>query len=302
MVPMRGGVRTWLSSLILRGDVKAFIERTRERLTSLDLPVVITDVYGIRSILAPWDRRGLDETFSREFHRKEFKALARVIRPGDVVFDVGANIGLVSVYMHRLCKPNGSLYAFEPVEDTFWMLMETLALNRCVSVHPFHLAISDRRGKLTMNIFDRQHSEFNSLGRPAMPGLDGKKVRPSTVQKVPTDTLDHFCESQGVERIDFLKVDVEGFEKQVFEGGRELLRNRRIKSISFEISQDPLRGAGTKPCEVFGALETVGYRSFRYNEVNDSFEGPVNDSSEYYDIFFASYDDFPGLPSVAGKL
>ena len=299
---MRGGVRTWLSSLILRGDVKAFIERTRERLTSVDLPVVITDGYGIRSILAPWDRRGLDEMFSRDFHRKEFKALARLIRPGDVVFDVGANIGLVSVYMHRLCKPNGSIYAFEPVEDTFWMLMETLALNRCASVRPFQLAISDRRGKITMNIFDRQYSEFNSLGRPTMPGLDGKKVRPNTVQQVTTDTLDHFCESHGIERIDFLKVDVEGFEKQVFAGAYQLLKDRRIKSISFEISQDPLQGAGTKPREVFEALEAVGYRSFRYNEVEDNFEGPVNDSSEYYEIFFASCDDFPDLPGVANKL
>jgi FkbM family methyltransferase len=240
--------------------------------------------------------------FSRDFHRKEFKALARLIRPGDIVFDVGANIGLVCVYMHRLCNPNGSIYAFEPVEDTFWMLMETLALNRCDSVRPLQLAISDRRGKITMNIFDRQHSEFNSLGRPTMPGLDGKKVRPNTIQEVPTDTLDHFCESQGIGHIDFLKVDVEGFEKQVFEGAHQLLRNRRIKSISFEISQDPLQGAGTKPCEVFEALEAFGYRSFRYNEVEDSFEGPVTDCSEYYEIFFASHDDFPGLSSAASKL
>jgi FkbM family methyltransferase len=187
------------------------------------------------------------------------------------------------------------------VEDTFWMLMETFALNRCVSVRPFQLAISDRMGKITMNIFDRQHSEFNSLGRPIMPGLDGKKIRPNTVQEVPTDTLDHFCESQRIEHIDFLKVDVEGFEKQVFVGAHQLLKDRRIKSISFEIAQAPLQGAGTKPREVFEALEAVGYRSFRYNEVENKFEGPINDSSEYYENFFASYDDFQGLPTVIIK-
>lgn len=254
-------------------------------------PVVLEDAYGIRFVLYPWDRRPIDTLLSREFYRSEFKGIGKLLRPGDTVFDVGASIGLHSVFMSRLITPSGSLYAFEPVPDTYWMLRETLALNRCGNVVPLQLAVSDKVGAVTMNLFELQYCDYNTMGCPVMPGLDGQPVRPSTSTLVESQTLDNFCLQEGIDRVDFLKVDVEGFEKHVLTGSQGLLAHERIGLISFEISEDPLKGAGVVAQEVFQLLESYGYRSYRFNELSEAFEGPIRDSKEYYQVYFASKSD-----------
>jgi FkbM family methyltransferase len=252
-------------------------------------PMIFEDVLGIRFIRYPWDRRPVDRLLSRDFYKSELQAISRLVQAGNTVFDVGASIGLHSVFMSRLIAPAGRVYAFEPVPDTYWMLRETLALNRCESVIPFELAISDKVGTITMNVFDVQYCEYNTMGLPEMPSLQRGRVRPKTAVEVRCDTLDNFCDTKGIEKINLLKVDVEGFEKHVFVGGRKLLGEQRIKFISFEISQDPLKGAGIMPQEVFEVLESYGYQSYRFNLLTNAFEGPVRDSTEYYQVYFASW-------------
>ena len=129
------------------------------------------------------------------------------------------------------------------------------------------------------------------MGRPVYAGADGVPVASSTPMDVPCTTLDDFCAAREIARIHFLKVDVEGYERDVFRGAAGLLRERRIDFITFEISQIPLKGAGLTARETFAILEEHGYPSYRFDEQTERFEGPVKDSSEVWTNYFASWKE-----------
>jgi hypothetical protein len=70
-----------------------------------------------------------------------------------------------------------------------------------------------------------------------------------------------------------------------------LLRERRVDYICFEISQEPLKGAGVSSRSSFEALEAHGYLAYRFDEANGCFHGPIQDTSEYWVNFYASWID-----------
>jgi FkbM family methyltransferase len=265
-------------------------EERRIRRQIKDAPVVLEDACGVRFILYPWDRPSARFYASRVGDRHTFRAMSVLIRPGDVVFDVGAYIGIYSVIASRLCLERGKVVAFEPVPATHQRLRETIALNEVGNVVPVQQAVCDQVGTVTMNVFEPRYAVWNSLGKPLM--LDGnRRIAPTGRVEVPATTLDHFCSDAGIERINFLKVDVEGFEKFVFCGAQQLLQNRRIDCICFEISQDPLKGAGVEAREVFNVLGDCGYSSYRFRWDGKGFDGPFDDSTDYWANYFASWRD-----------
>ncbi|MCU1242653.1 MAG: putative methyltransferase [Candidatus Acidoferrum typicum] len=256
-----------------------------------DATMVLRDVHGIRFVLYPFDRPNLLNLVRRCYDVAEFQAVPRLARPGNIAIDVGANVGLYTVLLSRLCGPEGRVWAFEPVPETYWRLRETLALNRCENVFPVQAALCAESGSARMNLFEPQFAEWNSLGRPSMLGSNRKPITPHQSIEVPAFNLDRFCEAEGIERINFLKVDVEGFELAVFQGAKRLLEQQRVDYICFEISQAPLRGAGVTSREIFAALEAYGYGAYRFEVKTGAFQGPVRDTSEEWLNFFASWRD-----------
>ena len=252
---------------------------------------IVRDVHGIRFVLYPFDRANLLSLVRRPNDVAEFQAIPLLVRPGNVALDLGANVGLYSVLLSRLCGPEGRVWAFEPVPETYWRLCETLALNRCGNVTAVQEAVYETDGVVRVNVFEPEFSEWNTLGKPAMRANDGSPILPKTAIDVPSVALDQFCEREGIERIHFLKVDVEGFEVSVFVGAQRLLREHRVDYICFEISQEPLKGAGLASKRVFEALELHGYNVYHFEKKSGRFEGPIHDTSEFWANFFASWRD-----------
>jgi len=253
--------------------------------------VILEDDHHVRFVLYPWDQPQMLKLIHRSFDNAEFQAISHLVRAGDVAFDVGANVGEYSVLLSRQCGAAGRVWAFEPVPDTHWRLRETLALNRCGNVTPVQAAVCDKAGTVRMNLFEPQYSAWNTLGMPKMITPEGNRVSPATSVDVPSCTLDEFCDSEKIAKVNFLKVDVEGFERAVFQGATRLLRERRVDCICFEISQEPLKGAGANSRSIFEALETHGYLAYRFDEANGNFHGPIRDTSEYWENFYASWID-----------
>lgn len=251
-------------------------------------PHVVEDDTGFRFVFHDYMRPYTKNLLCRAATAGQYDAIRTLIHPGDTVFDVGAHIGRFSIFADKLVGETGCIYAFEPVPSTYWALRECLALNRAQHVIAEQAAICDRVGIAEMNCFAPEFSSWNSLGKPTMKTPTGQSVAPAERVPVPALTLDCICERNGIDRIDFLKVDVEGFEAAVFRGAERLLRERRISRICFEISQAPLVGAGSTPREVFNALESHGYRVYQYNEEQRRFDGPIRDSSAFWANYYAS--------------
>jgi FkbM family methyltransferase len=252
---------------------------------------VVEDVFGFRFVLQSYERAQALVLLEREHDCALLRAMTRLIQPGDVVFDLGAHIGEISVPAARMCGPQGKVFAFEPAPESCARLQENLKLNNSTNIHVEPVALGERAGIVQMNIFPAAYSGWNSMGRPVYAGADGVPVASSTPVAVPCTTLDDFCAGQGIARIHFLKVDVEGYERDVFRGAARLLGERQIDCICFEISQIPLRGAGRTAQETFAILEEHGYTSYSFDERTERFEGPVKDSSEAWTNYFASWKE-----------
>src|SRR3990167_1833594 len=253
-------------------------------------PVILEDIYGIKSILYPWDTTPLEKLISRKIYREEIAAIKKLVRAGDIIFDVGANVGFISCFLAKIIGKNGKVYGFEPVAETFHELKENLAINRLENVLVYRLAIFNEKQSIMMNLFEQKYSSWNSLGKPKF-----KELSPTRQEEVPTETLDNFCQDNEIERINFLKIDAEGFDKYVLLGAEELLRGKKIEYLSFEISEIPLKGSGVKAKEIFDVLKSCGYQSYKFDLGQDKFVGPVDDSNEFLKNYYASYHDLAKL-------
>ena len=129
-------------------------------------------------------------------------------------------------------------------------------------IHPQCLALSDRIGEVTFYEYgsEGEGSLINSLVPNArFPARFGYESQVITVQST---TLDHFCASHGIDRLDFLKIDVEGAELSVLKGSADMLRRRKIMAVYFEFNDlEPEVGAtGGSLMPVACYLDGFGFR------------------------------------------
>jgi len=150
------------------------------------------------------------------------EALAELLKPGQTVYDVGANIGFFTILCSRLVGPQGRVYAFEPIPQNLATLRHNVALNGLHNVTIIEQALSSSTG--TAEMFVSPWSAFHSLNVEGATKQDdhGPQVGEITVQTV---TLDEFVRGEGVRAPDLVKIDVEGAELIVLAGMGETLRS-----------------------------------------------------------------------------
>jgi FkbM family methyltransferase len=155
--------------------------------------------------------------------------LASLTTPDSVCLDVGANVGPVTLALSRLC-PRGAVHAFEPTAESFAFLERNVAANGASNVSAYRLALSDHAGTATIQ-YD-----------PAAAGAAfiSEHLSAGVPQDVPLDTLDAWAAAAGLERLDFVKIDVEGCELQVLDGGRATLARFR-PALVVEVNPVTLR-------------------------------------------------------------
>ena len=183
-------------------------------------------------------------------------------KPGEsrTAFDIGANVGAFSCYIASL-GPH-TVHAFEPIPETFCRFKTNLISNGLLSRCRLNcLAVGWRRDLVTFRIQEASPAT-NRMAVPA----DQRVSEATSTQVIAAIDLDGYCQSQGVEFIDFLKVDVEGMEPYVLQGARALLKERRIAAILIEICPANLRAVGLSPDHLYREFETARYSPHVLNE------------------------------------
>lgn len=146
------------------------------------------------------------------------EAFATHIKPGQVVYDVGSNVGFMTLVSSKLVGPTGTVIAFEPSRETARQLAAQVKVNDLKNVIVKNCAVSDREGVSRLNI--DSFSDMARLDDPASGNGEG-----SLFEQVATTTLDKVAMEHPAP--DFLKIDVEGAEMMVLNGATRLLRDRR---------------------------------------------------------------------------
>jgi FkbM family methyltransferase len=216
---------------------------------AVDLDFVFQLPCGVRMWLPDYPRDLVQREIGagRKFYEQEIlEALRDYIPEKACILDIGANIGNHSVYWATQCGAS-RIFAFEPIGEIFRILQRNIDLNglRDVVV-PFACALSDSDASLDICLYNRRN-----LGATAL--------RKATDGKVPARALDSI--PLQVDHIDFVKIDVEGFEWFVLRGARETFRRLRPPHVLIEIM--------SKRKKVDGLLREMGYSLIREFDGNN---------------------------------
>jgi FkbM family methyltransferase len=163
-----------------------------------------------------YDASGL--ALNRTYEPEQTALIKKNVKKESIALDIGANIGYYSLLFATICK---KVYAFEPERENYELLKRNIDLNHFGDrITTERKALSDHEGKLTLNL-DRYNFGGHSIIAPRH--LEGTE----TVSGVRLD--DYF---KNKEKPDYIKIDVEGYEKTVIRGGKQIFRNAKL--ILFE--------------------------------------------------------------------
>ena len=189
------------------------------------------------------------------FERSTHAALQKLIRPGDTVFDVGANIGAHTLGIARSVGPTGSVYAFEPTDVAFGRLKRNLALNPELKLrtraHEILLA-EEATAPLEPEIYASWPLNTDDSVHPKHRG------KLATALHASVDTLDRFVQREAIDRLDLIKIDVDGHEYPVLKGALKTLARFRpvlVMEISPYVHNEQKHGFGA----LVGLLRDAGY-------------------------------------------
>ena len=206
---------------------------------------------------------------SHEVHLQEI--LKKYITKDAIVFDVGSNMGYVSIAMSKLVGNKGKVFAFEAIPDTAKRCKRQLELNNCNNVQLIDKALSDEFTKVEFRIPDRgdAHSMASMVWHKNV-----KDVKCIEIDTIVIDLEEQFKDLSP----SFLKIDVEGSEGKVILGMKQLIK-RCNPVIFIECSK-----AGRK--HVWNTLKTLNYSCFRAEDIKIEIKD--------FEIYFSN--DFLWMP------
>ena len=214
------------------------------------------EVFGNKLFL---NKKGLALSISHygTYEESEAKIMEEKIKVGSIVVDVGANIGLHTLNMARIVGNTGRVFAFEPDPSNFEILGENVKINNYQNIILEEKAVGDKHGRVTLYQSDN-------------PG--NHRLFPQTKQtkgevEVELTSLDkYFIDSNLAEKINFIKIDVEGLEFSVLKGMKNILKNNKKIKILFEFAPKNTMEAGFTPIELLNYLTSHDFKLYCIDE------------------------------------
>ena len=191
---------------------------------------------------------GVYEPFQTELVEK-------YIKKGDVVLDIGANIGYYTLLFAKLVGEKGKVFSFEPDPKNFSILKKNVKLNNYNNVSAICSAVSDKKEKLVLYLSSENkahHTIFNSGDS-------------SNYLEIDSVSLDEYFKNF-TRNINFIKIDVEGAEHKVLKGMNSLLSKNKNVRIITEFSPGWLMKCGIEPKKYLEELNSLGFKFWDIDE------------------------------------
>jgi FkbM family methyltransferase len=200
------------------------------------------------------DERILDVIHEIRGENPEYRVMSQLLKPGDTFIDIGANFGTFSLLASRLVGDNGKVIAIEPQPRLADLISKSLKASEVMNCEIIRAACGSEPGTAELLI------PLDDSGRAGMfAGFSGRwrHERVSAGVIMLDDLVDSVSSSSAV----MLKIDVEGSEFNVVEGGRRLIESTR-PSLLIEMNPWTAGAAGRSPSELLGLLQSLGYQRF----------------------------------------
>ena len=234
-----------------RGLTKySFIRKVKDYSLS-NLQTDYAEVFGNKLFL---NKKGLALSISHygTYEELESKIMEEKIEMGNIVVDVGANIGLHTLNMARIVGNTGQVFAFEPNPSNFEILKKNVKINNYKNIILEQKAVGDKHGRTTL--YQSDHPGKHRI----FPQTEQAK---SQVQ-VELTNLDNYFDSDMIDKINFIKIDVEGLEFSVLKGMKNILKNSKKIKILFEFMPENTMEAGFTPIELLNYLTSNDFKLY----------------------------------------
>jgi FkbM family methyltransferase len=205
-----------------------------------------------RFLIDPFSHFGRELAMQGDYEPQMRKTIVHYLKPGDTFVDLGANEGFFSVQAAAICGPGGRVVAIEPQNRLLDVLRENLRLNEIRCAEVISVAVSDKPGTAMLYLAP----DINTGGS----GLSNAARYPVRAQPTSLRTLSQVLDENRIDHVDFMKVDIEGFEWEMLTGAPEVFATHRIRAMAMEIHESLLQRRGLDAGEILRKLETFGYR------------------------------------------
>ncbi|MBU0502982.1 MAG: FkbM family methyltransferase [Candidatus Omnitrophota bacterium] len=203
--------------------------------------------------------------FTEKYETEFWNGMMRQVRPGDTIADVGAFFGFYTFALAKRAGANGKVVAFEPDPANLKFLKKIVKRYKFSSTLEIAgLAVGDRPGRI----------KFNNLSASTSAVIANEKLKTKKATEVACTTLDDFFSG---EKLDIIKIDVEGYEEKVLMGAQNILRRGQgfPRAIFIEMHPYAWKDYGTTDLAIISILKSSGYRI-------DNLKGePINSIKEY---------------------
>lgn len=228
---------------------------------------VTTSLYGIKYLINP--NSSLDTIIQKEGTLHDWnilKKLDTILRDDSVIFDIGANVGHLSLLFAKKLAPHGNVFCYEPDQENREQLTKNKDLNALKNITILPYALQDNHEVVELEFSIRRSIDGDGNQNRGLSSL--KKINKFTkdILQVPASTIDNECKRLGVAHLDFIKIDVEGAEYMVLQGGEESLRKYK-PVIQYEYSNvlDALMKENNTTLS-FNFLQGLGYKQLYEKE------------------------------------
>ncbi len=200
---------------------------------------------------------GIAETLitNKDYELDTRKIIEKILTPNSVFFDLGANIGLHSIFASRQISENGKIYSFEPSPETFNYLLKNIKSNSLEKkIIAENLAITNIKGQAPFLI--TKNSECNSITN------NKNYINNNSLIFVNTISIDEYCDIKNINNIDLVKMDIEGQELNAMKSMINIVSKSPNFKIIFELHDENLINNNEDSLEVLNFLSSIGLKYF----------------------------------------
>lgn len=295
--PLLARALRWYLRTHLRGRTRLTALLTRHLRPLWSVPIRIQDCpplfVDLRSGHAQYLLQG-EPWMHAPREQPEQDAMRRVVAPGDVALDIGANMGIHTVLLAKLVGPLGKLFAFEPNREMLATLRRTVDALPNASLHA--CALSDEAGQSAFFVpADDTKASLADWTDEAIDGIAREEI-------CERRRLDDMVDEGTIARPDFIKCDVEGAELLVFRGARGVLDRPDAPIMLFEVNAHTAAGFGFGTSEAKDYLAALPAARYRFFEVKDDGALPaITALTPWCNVLAVPEAKLPRFPELAAQ-
>ena len=208
----------------------------------------------------------------------ETRLLHQLLKAGHIFLDVGANVGYYSLIASPLVGDQGQVHSFEPILSNRATLQQTITRNGITNIVVNSVAVGANKGSLTLYVND------DEIGNSGWASIVPSKRRPKTIS-VDVISIDEYLQSQGIDHVDLIKLDIEGAEGEALRGMKNLLAQAEAPDLLFEVNPYLLNQQNVDSRMLSGYLAEQGYSLFEIGTSPPSLIDPHQIFTDLVNLF-----------------